>query len=1316
MLRKIASSERVFCAFRGETGNRPFRAADGKGVLAVSTDHLRGPGSQAVLASEEAVTEFCTLSPSAVLILDSTQTIMQTNDIAAELFGATSPAALVGRDLSDFMSAPSRTELRRICNELAAGAAATLSGRLAVEKYGGDTLSIGVSARRISWGKHTGTLCVVSDISDILSPLVQPSQVAERAQQRLQEAIETMSEGFALFDSDRRLVLFNENYRRKIWPRLADFIKVGLTFDEIVREALNRYVWEASGVDTETLLKQAISRHEDVPSVHEIQYPDGRCIQQNKRRTSDGGIVSVYLDITELKRREAEISETQDRHRRLLETLPDGVVIHSGGKFAYLNPAAIQLLGGKTYTDLIGRNSDDFVPPEDRAASLARLERVLNEHVTFPPEEQRRMRLDGRIINVEVRHTFIQWNAKPAVLTILRDLTERKRAEFALQETERRYLTIAGNLPGAVYQRVMYPDGTIVYPYVSRGVFETHGVDSEDVKQDGRLLTERVHPDDRDRFAKALKESMDDRKPFDIEVRNIKPDGRLVWVRSLARSRRRDDGATVWDGIFVDITARKQAEERAAQAHRWLTEAIDSLSDGFSLWDADDRLVLWNDKFIEGHPQRDLLLEAGLEFSKLIEHTANNLRNRMDNRMDDEQAAGWIVERVQQHQEARGSYEIHTSTDRWLLVTERRTHEGYTVGIYTDITDRKKAENELHASEERYRKLVQVSPDAIIVDRGGIIVFANQTAAKMFGFGKPDDLLGADALDLVDDEYKVVILSRRGRLKASDPSSFEPYKYVRRDGVVRHCESAVSGITWEGDEATLVVIRDTEERVQAERQQAIFGAVLDQAADSIELSDLDFSLTYVNPAFETMSGYASAEVVGKRPGDLFRPDDCDAELYAHIEETVRSGRAWSGVMRARRKDGAEYEQEATISPVFNENGEIENYVAIKRDISQRVETQRELAETEERHRRLLALTPDAIYVHVDAKIVLVNSAAVEVFGAKDEDELIGVSIYDLMHDDVIPVAEEYQQRKKTTSRMEQRRRRLDGKEFWASVSITPLTWKGERGALVILRDISEQRQAQRELVRAMEAAEIANKSKSEFLANMSHELRTPLNAIIGFSEIMQNEMFGEIGNDHYTAYARDIHESGMHLLYVINDILDLSKIEAGKLSLNLSDVKIADAIDASVRLIRQSAADANVTVETRLGDDLPMLRVDLRMLKQMLMNLLSNAIKFTPTGGRVRITATRAGAEHVKIAVVDTGIGISREDLPRVLEPFVQAEHPVTPREAGTGLGLPLTKSLAELHGGTFQLWSRVGFGTRAALRLPVSAENTDKTGPPRRS
>lgn len=1264
--------------------------------MAVSTDHLTGSGSPEIAASEDDVGHFVELCPSAVLILDAAQVIVQANDMGAELFGATSPHALIGRDFSDFLRSASRAELRRIYDELSAARTATLSGRLDIEKFGGTEIPIKLAARQISWRSQPAILCVISDISDLVGPV--PERMTGFAQQRLQEAIETMSEGFALFDADRRLIMFNENYRSQIWPRLADFIKVGVAFEEIVRETLNRNVWEASGVDTDTLLQQAIARHEDVPSLHEIQYPDGRCIQQSKRRTSDGGIVSVYSDITALKRREAEISETQDRHRRLLETLPDGVVIHSGGKFAYLNPAAIQLLGGRTHTDLIGRNSDDFVPPEDRAESLSRIDQVIHGRVTLPPEEQRRMRIDGRIINVEVRHTFIQWNSKPAALTVLRDLTERKRAEYALQETERRYLTIAGNLPGAVYQRVMYPDGTIVYPYISRGVFETHGVDAEEVKRDGSLLTGRVHPDDRERFAEALKTSAENHTPFDMEVRNTKPDGQLAWVRSLARPWRRDDGAVVWDGIFVDITARKQAEERAAQAYQWLTEAIGSLSDGFALWDTDDRLVLWNDKFLWDHPQRDMMLKTGVEFSTLVEHTSNYMRGIMD----EEQVAGWVVERLQHHQEGLGAMEIQTPTGHWLLSTERRTNEGYTVGIYTDITDRKRSEDALHASEERYRRVVQVSPDAILVDSHGEIVFANETAAAIFRAAGPDELLGLDSLELAVDEDRVAIASRRNRLEDAQMTTFEKYRYVRRDGTVANCESAISSITWEGEAAVLIVIRDIEERIRAERQQALFGAVLHHAADSIEITDDKFTLTYVNSAFEEMTGYSLNEVVGKMPGDLLRPEECDPGTYETIEATLRDGKPWSGVLRSRRKDGREYDQEVSISPVFNESGVIENFVAIKRDITQWLETRRALSETEERYRKLLALTPDAVYVHVDAKIVLANKAALEVFGAESEEEILGASIYDLMHADVVPIAEDYQRRTGDTLRMEQRRRRLDGEEFWARVSITPLNWNGDRGALVILTDITEQHISQKKLIKAMETAKIANKSKSEFLANMSHELRTPLNAIIGFSEIMQNEMFGKIGNDHYTEYARDIHESGMHLLYVINDILDLSKIEAGKLSASLSEVVLSEAIGTSVRLVRQAASDADVTVGTRLAGSLPNIRADQRMLKQMLMNLLSNAIKFSTAGSKVRVSARRSGSDFVEIAVVDAGIGIAPADLPRVLEPFVQVDHPTASGEQGTGLGLPLTKSLAELHGGTFRLWSRVGMGTCAVLRLPV--------------
>jgi signal transduction histidine kinase len=221
-----------------------------------------------------------------------------------------------------------------------------------------------------------------------------------------------------------------------------------------------------------------------------------------------------------------------------------------------------------------------------------------------------------------------------------------------------------------------------------------------------------------------------------------------------------------------------------------------------------------------------------------------------------------------------------------------------------------------------------------------------------------------------------------------------------------------------------------------------------------------------------------------------------------------------------------------------------------------------------------------------------------------------------------------------------------------------------------------------------------------FLANVSHELRTPLNAIIGFSELMVGEMMGPLGNDKYRSYARDIHDSGSHLLAVINDILDLSKAEAGKLELEESWFPVHGAVTAACRLLRQRAAAAQLELVVSVPAGAPMLHADERKLKQVLLNLLANAIKFTKPDGRVALTVT-VSPDGIAFAVEDTGIGIPAAYLDRVLLPFVQADNSLSRPHQGTGLGLPLVKAIAELHGGRLQLESEEGVGTTASLLLP---------------
>ena len=234
-------------------------------------------------------------------------------------------------------------------------------------------------------------------------------------------------------------------------------------------------------------------------------------------------------------------------------------------------------------------------------------------------------------------------------------------------------------------------------------------------------------------------------------------------------------------------------------------------------------------------------------------------------------------------------------------------------------------------------------------------------------------------------------------------------------------------------------------------------------------------------------------------------------------------------------------------------------------------------------------------------------------------------------------------------------------------------------------------------------AEAANRAKSRFLANMSHELRTPLNAIIGFAEVIHNQFKGPVGNPQYVDFARSIHESGRHLVGIINDILDLSKVEAGKVELEEETIGVATVVDQVSKLMEHAIASAQLTLEVAFAPDLPEVMVDVRKFDQVLLNLISNAVKFTPAGGRIRIEGRRAADGGVAVIITDTGIGIAADELNEVLKPFVQSRDTERRRVQGTGLGLPLADQLIKLHGGTMTLASTRGEGTTVTVHLPPS-------------
>jgi PAS domain S-box-containing protein len=254
---------------------------------------------------------------------------------------------------------------------------------------------------------------------------------------------------------------------------------------------------------------------------------------------------------------------------------------------------------------------------------------------------------------------------------------------------------------------------------------------------------------------------------------------------------------------------------------------------------------------------------------------------------------------------------------------------------------------------------------------------------------------------------------------------------------------------------------------------------------------------------------------------------------------------------------------------------------------------------------------------------------------------------------------------------------------------------------MFVRDITERKKAEADLHAAMSRVESANQTKSEFLASVSHELRTPLNAIIGFSEVIKDQIFGPTDWVKYRSYAEDIYSSGQHLLALINEILDLSKVESGTAELHEEDIEVPSLVQSALKLVEHHAKTGEVALDLDIRDDLPLLWADERKLKQILVNLLANAVKFTEPGGAVTFRAWCREDSGFVFQVVDTGIGIAASDIPKALLQFGQIDSNLSRKYEGTGLGLPLSKALIELHGGSLDLQSQLGVGTTVTVRFP---------------
>ena len=663
--------------------------------------------------------------------------------------------------------------------------------------------------------------------------------------------------------------------------------------------------------------------------------------------------------------------------------------------------------------------------------------------------------------------------------------------------------------------------------------------------------------------------------------------------------------------IMLLVISLHRNARRLQQETALLQDAIDALGDGLVIYDADDRLVMFNRRFREIRSMNPLSTVPGTPFADILRSSVAC----GETPMPPEGIEAWIARRIEQRRNPTGS-QLLERKGRFLRVVDRRTRDGRLVSIHSDVTEIKRAEDRLRASEDEVRRQAVILQDAVDALADGFVLYDKDDRMIMCN-RKYRELHAANPLVAIpgsrfEDVFRFGI--EHGEMQVA-PDGIEALVQAR---LARHRNPAEafeqrSGGKWlriserrTSDGGTVGIHADITElknvQAEAENARARMADWAEVATDWFWEFDTEERFTYLSDGFEKATGISAIGRIGAWRFDIARDYDPHKPEWRDQLNAVAARQPFRDfVFSATAPDGSIRYISTSGKPLYDEDGRYLGYRGSSRNVTARIASERAMA--------------------------------------KQADELAAM-VHDL------------------------ERARVDA-------------------------------------VNARVAADAANQAKSQFLANMSHELRTPLNAILGFAELMREAVIGPL-DARYREYARDIFSSGSHLLRLIDDILDLSKIEVGRLDLREESLDLGELLVECRRLLMDRAAQGEVQLLERLPADLPMVFVDRLRLKQVLLNLLSNAVKFTHPGGSVTVDVERTEAGGIAIIVTDTGIGMDPDKVETALQPFQQLDASLARQYEGTGLGLPLAKKLTELHGGTLEIVTALGRGTSIRVILPA--------------
>jgi two-component system, sensor histidine kinase and response regulator len=654
---------------------------------------------------------------------------------------------------------------------------------------------------------------------------------------------------------------------------------------------------------------------------------------------------------------------------------------------------------------------------------------------------------------------------------------------------------------------------------------------------------------------------------------------------------------------------------------------------------------------------------------------------------------------------------IARARDDWEQLARRRETE-------IELTHKSLVE-----SEEASRLLLEsISEGLYGMDKSGKVTFINRSALYMLGYTE-DEVIGQIGHDLFHHSaIDGTALSReecpscRASHRSEDTRGFETV-FWRKDG--SHflvCINALPMLRSGGNVGSVTTFTDITAQKEADLELRKLSRAIETTEAVVIVTDTQGAIEYVNQRFVDLTGYSREEVKGQKPS-ILGSGVHTVEFYKNLWETILAGESWIGEFCNKKKNGQFYWEHASISPVFDADGEMINFVAVKEDITER-------RASTERFRVLFESSADPHFIMDRDKVLDCNEAAVKILGASDKREVL------FQHPGKFsPEFQPDGQRsgdklghianlamQKGQHHFDWVQQRLDGGLFTVEVMVTQIHLGSEFAWLVTWHDLTERNRMMSELVKAREDAEAANRAKSIFLATMSHEIRTPMNGVIGTLEVLrqtslspeQREMTDIIG------------DSAEVLMTVINDILDFSKIEAGRMELDSVPVALEEVADAVCNALSARALEGGVRLHYFVDPELPpIVRTDPVRLRQVVANLVSNGIKFSVTQERqawVSLRLLHAGPNRIRLIVADNGIGMKPSEIETLFTPFAQADGTITRRYGGTGLGLSICKNLTAMLGGELDVQSVYGKGSTFTVTLPIvpcADEDTEAAGRP---